>query len=188
MPETRAGAVAAARRRRPSCSWSFTNYRRSGRPRLSEGRPAHGRRADGWMMEGMRTRPVLVYDGDCGFCTTMARFAERRVRPRCDLVPWQFADLGALGVTAERAQYEALWVTPAGAVYGGAEAVAKALLSAGRAWPLLGSALMLPGLRWAAHRCYRLVADNRHRLPGGTAACAVPSGGGAPGQGRSPSN
>ncbi|AXK32279.1 DUF393 domain-containing protein [Streptomyces armeniacus] len=121
----------------------------------------------------MRTEPVLVYDGDCGFCTTSVRFAERRLRPRCAATPWQFADLEALGVTRERAEHEVLWVTPPGTVYGGAQAVAKVLLSAPRAWPLLGGALMLPPVRWPAHGLYRLIARNRHRMPGGTAACAV---------------
>ncbi|MFI8852077.1 thiol-disulfide oxidoreductase DCC family protein [Streptomyces sp. NPDC053499] len=121
--------------------------------------------------------PVLLYDGDCGFCTSAVRFAERRVRPRCTYEPWQFADpaeLAALGVTRERAEHEVLWVTPAGAVYGGAQAVAKALLSAGGgAWPVVGAVLTLPPFRWAAHVGYRVIAANRHRLPGGTAACAV---------------
>lgn len=119
-------------------------------------------------------QPVLVFDGDCGFCTTSVRFAERRVRPRCEIIPWQFADLEALGATREQAEYEVLWVTPVGTVYGGSQAVAKALLSAGRGWSVLGALLMLPPLRWAAHGVYRLVANNRHRLPGGTAACALP--------------
>ena len=123
----------------------------------------------------MRTQPVLVFDGDCGFCTASVRFAERRVRPRCEVVPWQFADLRALGVTEERAEHEVLWVTPPGTVHGGAQAVAKALLSASQGWPLLGALLMLPLVRWAAHGVYRLVADNRHRMPGGTAACAPPN-------------
>lgn len=95
----------------------------------------------------MRSRPVLVYDGDCGFCTTAANFAERRVRPRCDIVPWQFTDLDVLGVTRERAAYEVVWVTPVGAVDGGARAVAKALLSAGGVWAPLGVVLLLPGVR-----------------------------------------
>ncbi|WP_433544239.1 thiol-disulfide oxidoreductase DCC family protein (plasmid) [Streptomyces sp. CA-294286] len=125
----------------------------------------------------MRTRPVLVFDGDCGFCTTSVRFVERRVRPRCAIVAWQRADLRTLGLTQERAQHEVLWVTPTGTVYGGARAVAKALLSAGRGWSLLGALLMLPPLRWVAHGVYRLVADNRHRLPGGTAECALPGRG-----------
>ncbi|GAU70197.1 hypothetical protein SSP35_17_00520 [Streptomyces sp. NBRC 110611] len=122
----------------------------------------------------MRTQAVLVFDGDCGFCTTSVAFAERRVRPRCRSVPWQFADLRALGIPQERAEHEVLWVTPAGTVYGGAHAVAKLLLSAGRGWAPLGALLTLPPLRWAAHRVYRLVADNRQRMPGGTAACALP--------------
>ncbi|MBB0231097.1 thiol-disulfide oxidoreductase DCC family protein [Streptomyces calidiresistens] len=122
----------------------------------------------------MRTSPVLVFDGDCGFCSASAAFAERHVRPRCEIVPRQFADLRALGVTAERAEYEVLWVTPSGAVYGGADAVARALLSAGRGWAVPGTVLTLPPVRWVARRLYRLIADNRHRMPGGTAACALP--------------
>ncbi|MFI8191536.1 thiol-disulfide oxidoreductase DCC family protein [Streptomyces sp. NPDC085946] len=123
----------------------------------------------------MRTRPVLVYDGDCGFCTGSVRLVARVVRPRCDAVPSQRADLAALGVAPERARHEALWVTPTGTVYGGAQAVAKLLLSAGGAWPVAGALLTLPPVRWAAHVVYRLVADNRRRLPGRTAGCALPA-------------
>ncbi|MER7108369.1 thiol-disulfide oxidoreductase DCC family protein [Streptomyces sp. NPDC000229] len=125
----------------------------------------------------MRTRPVLVFDGDCGFCTRSVTFVESRLRPDCDIVPWQFADLASLGVTPERAGHEVLWVTPVGRVYGGAQAVAKILLRAGRGWAPLGALLMLRPVRSVAHVAYRLVADNRHRMPGGTAACAVPARG-----------
>ncbi|MEW2373738.1 hypothetical protein AB0940_30895 [Streptomyces sp. NPDC006656] len=45
---------------------------------------------------------------------------------------------------------------------------------AGRGWAQLGALLMLPLARWAAHAAYRLVADNRHRMPGGTAVCSAP--------------
>ncbi|MCX5207189.1 DUF393 domain-containing protein [Streptomyces sp. NBC_00237] len=124
----------------------------------------------------MPNQPVLVYDGDCAFCTTSVQFAERRLRPRCASVPWQFADLEALGVTRQRAEHEVLWVTPAGAVHGGAQAVAKVLLSAGRGWAVLGALLTLPLVRLLAHGSYRLVANNRERMPGGTPACALPPG------------
>ncbi|MFC7880943.1 thiol-disulfide oxidoreductase DCC family protein [Streptomyces sp. NPDC057376] len=122
----------------------------------------------------MLTRPVLVFDGDCGFCTAAVRVIERKVRPRCETTPWQRADLAALGVRQERAQREVLWVTPAGAVHGGAQAVAKLLMSAGSGWRVVGAVLTLPPTRWAAAGVYRLIADNRHRLPGGTPACALP--------------
>lgn len=121
----------------------------------------------------MRARPVLIFDGDCGFCTTSVHLVRRLIRPRCELVAWQYADLASLGVTPERARHEALWVTPSGRVYGGAQAVAKILLSAGGVWPVMGAALTLPPVRWAAHGLYRLVAENRGRLPGGTPVCGV---------------
>ncbi|MEU3861522.1 DUF393 domain-containing protein [Streptomyces sp. NPDC028722] len=124
----------------------------------------------------MRTQPVLVYDGDCGFCTASLAFAQKWIKPRCEVVAQQRAPLDELGVTPGRAAYEALWVAPDGTVYGGAQAVARLLSNAGGAWRVLGALLRLPPVRWIAHGVYRLVAHNRHRLPGGTAACALPTG------------
>ncbi|NYV73389.1 DCC1-like thiol-disulfide oxidoreductase family protein [Streptomyces sp. UH6] len=103
----------------------------------------------------MRSRPVLVYDGDCGFCSVSVGFAERLLRPRCTTTPWQFAPLEALGVTQERAEHEALWVTPTGAVYGGSQAVAKLLLSARGGWPVLGALLTLPPPLSSSWSCKR---------------------------------
>lgn len=127
-------------------------------------------------MATMRNRPVLVYDGDCAFCTSCVRFVERSVRPRCEITPWQFADLDALGTSQRRAEHELLWITPDGAVHGGAQAVAQLLLSARGAWPVPGALLTLPPFRRPAHGLYRLVADHREHLPGGTPACALPPG------------
>ncbi|MFG2324848.1 DCC1-like thiol-disulfide oxidoreductase family protein [Streptomyces sp. NPDC048568] len=61
-----------------------------------------------------------------------------------------------------------------GTVDAGPDAVGKLLLSAAGAWSPLGAALLVPVARSAAHVLYRLVADNRSRLPGRSGACAVP--------------
>ncbi|MGW2171553.1 thiol-disulfide oxidoreductase DCC family protein [Streptomyces sp. NPDC001705] len=61
-----------------------------------------------------------------------------------------------------------------GTVYGGSDAVAKLLMSAGGAWSPRGAALLVPVARSAAHVLYRLVAANRSRLPGRSGPCAVP--------------
>lgn len=119
-------------------------------------------------------RPVLVFDGDCAFCTRSAGLARRILPDGYEVTPWQQADLGALGVTAERALTEVLWIDRDGAVTGGAPAVARALRAAGGVWALLGLLLSVPPISWAAPPVYRLVARNRYRLPGGTAACRVP--------------
>lgn len=121
----------------------------------------------------IRQRPVLVYDGDCAFCTRAVRVA-LRLRPDADVVAWQFADLTDLGLT-EQAVSEALqWVEPDGQVASGHHAVAALLLRAGLPWSLAGRAMRLPGVSWLAARVYAWVAANRGRLPGGTAACALP--------------
>lgn len=118
-----------------------------------------------------RDRPVLVYDGDCGFCTTCARFLER-IGPDAEIVAWQLTDLAGLGITEEQAADAVQWVRTDGAVRSGHEAIAAVLASAGRVWRIIGRALLLPGISWLAARAYRLTADNRYRLPGGTPACA----------------
>jgi predicted DCC family thiol-disulfide oxidoreductase YuxK len=126
--------------------------------------------------------PVLVFDGDCAFCSSCVRAAERWLRrpgtvPGWTAEPFQFADLAALGVTEERASQEVLWVTPTGEVYGGAQAAAKLLLRSGGAWAYLGGVLRLAPVRPVAAVVYRWVARNRHRMPGGTPACALPQRG-----------
>ena len=118
--------------------------------------------------------PALVFDGDCAFCTRAADVARRLLPADCEVVAWQAYDLGSVGVTAQRAQHEVLWVAPGEAVAGGARAVSRALRAAGGAWAVLGLVLSMPPVSWGAQALYRVVAANRYRLPGGTAACRVP--------------
>jgi predicted DCC family thiol-disulfide oxidoreductase YuxK len=117
-----------------------------------------------------RTRPVLVFDGDCAFCTRCAR-ALQRIGPDAEIIAWQSTDLVELGLTEEQAAAAVQWVSPDGAVRAGHEAIAATLQSAGGIWKIVGRVILLPGVSWLAARCYRLVAANRHRLPGGTPAC-----------------
>jgi predicted DCC family thiol-disulfide oxidoreductase YuxK len=123
-------------------------------------------------------QPLVVFDGDCGFCTTSATWVQERLhrdgRPDARLVPWQRTDLAALGTTESRAQQEVLWVAEDGKISGGAEAFAAWLRFRGLPYAPLGVAMSWPGLRSLAAAVYRLVARNRQRLPGGTPACALP--------------
>lgn len=123
----------------------------------------------------MTTRPVLVFDGDCGFCTKSVEMIERWIGPDVEITAWQFADLDELGVTRERAVHEVLLVTPTGEVHGGARAFAKLLAYERGVWSLPGAVLQVPPIGALAERVYRVVADNRYRLPGGTPACALPA-------------
>lgn len=119
-----------------------------------------------------RVRPVLLYDGDCAFCTKCARALDR-IGPDAEIAAWQLTDLAQLGVTAERAADAVQLVQIDGTVRSGHEAIAAVLRTAGRPWRIVGRAVLLPGISWLAAKVYRLVANNRYRLPGGTPACAV---------------
>jgi predicted DCC family thiol-disulfide oxidoreductase YuxK len=133
-----------------------------------------------------RAVPWVIFDGDCAFCTSSAHWVARRLNrplgPNAQLVPWQFTDLAALGTTAERAQREALWVATGGAIYGGAAAFAEWLRFRGGGYVVAGQLLRLPLARSVAAAVYRLIAKNRHRMPGGSPACALPPPGFDPAQ------
>ncbi|HYO19946.1 MAG TPA: DCC1-like thiol-disulfide oxidoreductase family protein [Dermatophilaceae bacterium] len=117
--------------------------------------------------------PVLVFDGDCGFCTSSARFAARWViggRPTT-VAPWQRLDVAALGLTTAQCREAAQWVGKDGQVSTGHLAIAAALRSGHLVWRPLGALIIAPGFSWLAGRLYAWVADHRYALPGGTPAC-----------------
>jgi predicted DCC family thiol-disulfide oxidoreductase YuxK len=95
-----------------------------------------------------------------------------RIGPDAEIVAWQRADLAELGLTVQQATDAVQWVQIDGTVYSGHEAIAAVLGTAGAIWRIIARVVMLPGISWMAAKVYRLVAHNRHRLPGSTAACA----------------
>ncbi|RAK33059.1 putative DCC family thiol-disulfide oxidoreductase YuxK [Actinoplanes lutulentus] len=123
--------------------------------------------------ENRTVTPTFVFDGDCSFCTLCADFIERRIPTHAKVIPWQFADLKALGLTVEQCEAAVQWVAADGSTAAGPDAIALLLKDAGRFWSLPGAALTLGPVRFAAWPAYQWVADHRHLMPGGTAACAV---------------
>ncbi|WP_370614731.1 thiol-disulfide oxidoreductase DCC family protein [Mumia sp. Pv 4-285] len=120
--------------------------------------------------------PVLVFDGDCAFCSSSARWVQRWAPSRrAEVVAWQHTDLGAIGLTAQECSTALRWVDgerhSAGPV-----AVADYLRTARAPWPALGAVLGTRLATAAAWPVYRWVAEHRHQLPGGTPQCALPTG------------
>ncbi|NHB85020.1 DUF393 domain-containing protein [Tessaracoccus sp. HDW20] len=115
----------------------------------------------------------MLYDADCGFCTASVRVVTGRwFLARVTAAPFQSQDLPRLRLSVDNCE-AALHVLAGREVHVGGAAIARILRSSRAPWPLVGRALGLPVMRWITERCYRLVARNRHRLPGGTVACEL---------------
>ena len=121
-----------------------------------------------------RPSPLLVFDGDCGFCTTSANFIVRRIRPAAHVVPWQRLNLAELGLTEQQCTEAVQWVSPTGAIRSGSQAIMAMLATASAPWRMLGRVGEWAPVAILADRCYRWIAEHRGMLPGATPACAAP--------------
>lgn len=124
-------------------------------------------------------RNLLIFDGDCGFCTTSVHWVARRFRDEADVevVPWQRLSLDDYGLSHEDVALYAWWLEVTGderRKWRGHRAAGKALRACRGVWPWLGALLLTPPpLSWLWAAGYRLVARFRHRLPGGAPACKM---------------
>lgn len=120
------------------------------------------------------TDPLLIFDGDCSFCTSSANFIVKRSSFKLSAQPWQFLKLDDYGITEKEASSKVqFWV--GGRIYAGHFAVAKILQAQKN--PLLraiGKLALWPVFNQVARFLYFLTAKYRHKLPGGTPACRLP--------------
>jgi len=121
--------------------------------------------------------PLLIFDGDCAFCTSSVEFLRRWVdrTGRYGIEPWQRVDLSAYGLTEADCVEAAQFVDVDGAIHPGHRAIAEALRQGAPGWRPVGRLLTLPAINALASRVYGWVAGHRHQLPGGTPACALPN-------------
>jgi predicted DCC family thiol-disulfide oxidoreductase YuxK len=120
---------------------------------------------------------LLIYDGDCGACTSAAAWIERRWhgerRPRA--VALQRLDpafAAAHGLTRPELEAAAHWVDD-DRTERGARAIGEAMRAGDGAVRLAGRVLLLAPIATLAEPVYRVVARHRHRLPGSTPACRL---------------
>jgi len=108
-------------------------------------------------------KPLMVFDGDCNFCTLWIRRWQQMTGDRVDYLPAQDPRIAAQFPEIPREQFDTAvqFIEPDGAVFSGAEAVFRALAhNPNRQWPLRWYEKSTPFTNlteWA----YRLVAENR---------------------------
>jgi predicted DCC family thiol-disulfide oxidoreductase YuxK len=124
------------------------------------------------------TNLIMIYDGECGICQALRRWAEARdTARRMRFVPNQTADLDTLspGLTRAMAAQTVIAVRSDGRRWHGARAIFEMLRRLPGIWRLIGVIGALPVIRWLAEPFYRIVAHHRARLSRwvGLAACGV---------------
>ena len=111
-------------------------------------------------------KAVVLFDGNCDFCTAQARRLARYAGNKVGLRSFQ--DEGVLdafpGLTYEACMEEMTLVESDGRLYGGAEAFVRAM---GVGHAFLGKLFFVyyfPGVRWIADQTYAWIARRRYRL------------------------
>ncbi|MBI5365732.1 MAG: lipase maturation factor family protein [Planctomycetes bacterium] len=107
-------------------------------------------------------RPVLLYDGLCGFCRRRVARWRARTGDRIDYSPYQEAAHRAPGVPPERLAASVHLIDSDGSVTTGAEASFRVLAHAPGSFPYLAAYRRVPGFARAAEAVYGWIA--RHRL------------------------
>lgn len=116
---------------------------------------------------------TLIFDGDCSFCTSAANFVVRHSKLRITALAWQRTELDKYRLSKLEAS-DQVYLNYRGKNYGGHLCVAKLLqIQPSTFLRLLGTLMFLPPFRQISAAGYRVIAKNRHWLPGGTPACKV---------------
>jgi predicted DCC family thiol-disulfide oxidoreductase YuxK len=120
---------------------------------------------------------VLIYDGDCQFCQLSLDFGVKNLRIFPQYVAFQRIDPQDFGLTEEQVKSQ-IWLaqkSPARAMALGGHLAAGAILKLQPSFWLraLGWLASTPPTSWAADLLYKVIAANRHRLPGGSRACKL---------------
>jgi predicted DCC family thiol-disulfide oxidoreductase YuxK len=110
-------------------------------------------------------RPVVLFDGYCGFCTWSVNFASHVVQADVQFEPYQQADVAAYGLTVEKCA-DAVQFVMGDVQLSGARAVAAVLRRGRGLWPGIGKAMDFRVVQPIAAGVYAVVARHRGRLWG----------------------
>jgi predicted DCC family thiol-disulfide oxidoreductase YuxK len=122
----------------------------------------------------MQKPPLLIFDGDCGFCTSAANYILKHSSTKIVAEPFQFLDPSSYGLTLEDVTAKVYLIVDE-KKFAGHEAFAVLFqIQNNLLLRVFGKVMLVPPLLWLSKPGYALVAKFRHKLPGGTPACKMP--------------
>lgn len=118
---------------------------------------------------------LVIYDGDCGFCTkTVIRLTKCLGKKAPNFSTFQSIDLSEFNLTLDQVQMEMKYVDRNGRIWGGAHAFRNVFKDANGVWLLVAGLMSMPLIKQAASLLYRKIAVNRQKMPGASEACVLP--------------
>ena len=107
------------------------------------------------------SKPLLIFDGDCGFCRFYVEYWRRMTGDSVDYAPFQKTAQDFPEIPIENFQRSVQLIEPSGAVSSAAEAVFRLVaLVPGYGWPLW-MYRKVPGFAAVSENAYRTVAGHR---------------------------
>lgn len=113
---------------------------------------------------GNNQRPLMIYDGDCGFCTYWAHRWAEKLSPHLHIVALQDKTGRPAQLAVRDLEEEIHLVDSRGDVFRGAAAVFRALALRRRYSLGWWCYRFVPGFRPITEWVYRWVADNRQKV------------------------
>ena len=112
-----------------------------------------------------KERPLLVWDGNCGFCHYWALKLRRLSDDKIDLAPYQDVASDFPDIPFERFESAAQLIEPDGSVYSGPASLYRTRYLYGK--PFLHKLYTrFTPFRWLSDIGYQIIANNRGRLYG----------------------
>jgi predicted DCC family thiol-disulfide oxidoreductase YuxK len=115
-------------------------------------------------------RIVLLFDGDCAFCSAFARLG-RRLPLRAEFKPLQAVDLNAIGVDPVRARSEVPSRRVDGTVDYGHHAIAVVLRTGTLPFQIIGRIMTWGPFNRLSAWCYRMISQHRHQISRARSSC-----------------
>lgn len=120
-----------------------------------------------------RTRPLFLFDGDCGVCQKGTDTIKSKAKPRVDFAPYQRVDLDAHGVTEAEVGEGPVLVRTDGSHVVGPLAMAEVFTTSAGGFRVMGQIMLAPGMRNILSAVGPVMYRNRGKLPGANDACQV---------------
>jgi hypothetical protein len=119
------------------------------------------------------TRPVFLFDADCGVCQNSTKMMKKKINPPVDFRPYQGFDYSSFGITEKNLGEGPILISIDSTFLVGPLGMATLLKMSRKPFRYIGSIMLLPGIRHFLNKIGPSLYAKRGYLPGATDACSI---------------